>query len=461
MSQIDSERGAWRSTAPLDERANLTEDLLALRPAALWKAFRAESVAFISICIYLLLEYVKPEQAYPIFGILPFVQLSLLLAMVSAFADPLARPHGGWLATLIVMFLVHCVLSSLFAYQPAYSWEKFSIIGLWVLVFTLIAAIVSTERRVFLFFVVFAIANFKMSQFGFFTWAKRGFGFASWGLTGSGWYHNSGEFGLQMSIVFAYLTCLIRALRHHWGKWTRRLMYFMALSAAACVIASTSRGAILSAVAVILYLVLTSEKKLKAWFAGATLVCLAFLLMPGEFLARFQTAGSDATSLSRQFYWEKARLMMSDHPWLGVGYYNWVPYFHDHYFDPSRYWRIEEAHNTYLQIGAELGYVGLILFCVIVIVSFVINWKTAQSCRKHGFHFLHALSIGMNAAGLGLVIGSMFLTAFFLPNYWIHFAMTACLAVAARRKARSGAPTAQKAAGHSPLPAPVSGARFP
>src|SRR3954468_17902699 len=266
MSQIVSERAAWRPAAPIEARANLTDDLLALRPGALWKAFRAEGVAFAAISIYLLFEYVKPEQAYPIFGIVPFLQLSLLLAMGALFADKLSGLHGGGLGALMVLFLVHCALSCFFAFQPAYSWSKFSIVGLWVLVFFLIPAIVTTERRLFIFFVVFALANFKMSQFGFLTWAKRGFGFASWGLTGSGWYHNSGEFGLQMAIFFAYLACLIRALREHWGKWTRRLMYFMALTAASCVIASTSRGAILAAVAVILCLVVTSERKFKAWF---------------------------------------------------------------------------------------------------------------------------------------------------------------------------------------------------
>jgi putative inorganic carbon (HCO3(-)) transporter len=444
MSQKDSERSNWRvPPGPSEDRANLTADHLALRPSVLWKSFRAEGAAFIAICIYLVLEYVKPEQAYPIFGILPFLRLSLIVAIIAAFTDPFARLRGGWLAALTVFFLLHCVVSASFAYDSSYSWDKFSIVGLWVLVFLLISAIVSTERRVFLFFVFFVIANFKMSQFGFFSWVKRGFGFASYGLTGSGWYHNSGEFGLQMSVFFAYLACLIRTLRDDWSKWTRRLMYFMALSAASCVIASNSRGAILSALAVILYLVLTSEKRFKAWFATAIFLCLGFFMMPDQFLARFHTAGQDATSLSRQFYWEKAKLMMHEHPWTGVGYYNWVPYFRDHYFDPSLYWRIEEAHNTYLQVGAELGYTGLILFSAMVIVSFIVNLRTARQARRHGFRFLYALSVGMNAACLGLVVGSMFLTAFFLPNYWIHFALTVCLATATRRK--------MEAAGKAPV----------
>jgi len=75
------------------------------------------------------------------------------------------------------------------------------------------------------------------------------------------------------------------------------------------------------------------------------------LRQPPQFLARFQTAGQDATSLSRIFYWSKAKEMMRTHPWFGVGYYNWIPYYKDHYFDPTLYWRVEEAHNTVLADG--------------------------------------------------------------------------------------------------------------
>jgi len=54
--------------------------------------------------------------------------------------------------------------------------------------------------------------------------------------------------------------------------------------------------------------------------------------------------------------------------------------------------------------------------------------------------------MGMNAAGIGLVFASMFLTSFFMPNYWIHFALTVALrnvirqkiAVAARSRRGSG-----------------------
>ena len=194
----------------------LTRPLLEMRPRAIWQAFRAEHWAFIGIACYLMLEYVKPEQAYPIFGILPFLRFAWIGALIAAFSDKQSGiVRGAPFNWLLPLFLLHCLVSAFLAYRSDYSFEKFSIIFLWVLMYFLISSIVTTERRLFLFVIGYLLSNLKMSQFGFFTWAKRGFGFASWGLTGAGWFHNSGELGLEMAMYFAFTVCLALFLRQY------------------------------------------------------------------------------------------------------------------------------------------------------------------------------------------------------------------------------------------------------
>jgi O-antigen ligase len=231
-------------------------------------------------------------------------------------------------------------------------------------------------------------------------------------------------------------------------------MYFSAVTAAGCVIASSSRGAIIGVVGMLLFLSLFSKKKLRGWAMLAVVLFLAYLVMPPQFLARFHAAGNDPTSLSRITYWAHAREMIHQYPFLGAGYYNWIPYYRSHFFDPTLYWRVEEAHNTYLQMGAELGYTGLAIFIAMVLCSFAINARSARLAKREGFGFLRGLAIGMNAACVALVLASNFLTAFFLPNYWIHFALTVCVATAVRKKI-----AAVEAAGHQELdtgPAPAT-----
>jgi len=408
--------------------------MLALRPKALWRAFRAEHFSFICIWFYLILEYVKPEQAYPIFGVLPFLRFALIGAILGFFADPTVKLNRSPLNWLLCLFVLECLLSACFAYDSAYSFSKFNIVTTWAIVFFLLSSIVNTERRLLLFLVAYFLANFKMAQFGFITWASRGFGFASWGLTGAGWFRNSGELGMEMSLFLAYLVCVIFYLRQYWGRWTKWLMYFAALSAAGTVIGSSSRGAIIGSVGMLLYLSLFSKRKLRGWMILAVVLFLAYLVMPPQLLARFHTAGNDQTSLTRIAYWTHAREILHQYPFLGAGYYNWIPYYRDHFFDRALTWRVEEAHNTYLQMGAELGYSGLIIFIAMVLTSFYINARSARLAKREGFEFLRAVSMAMNVAAVSLVLASNFLTAFFLPNYWIHFAMTICVATAVRKK---------------------------
>ena len=428
-----------RKPVSVSADAPLSQELLTLRFKALWRAFRSEHYAFIAISLYLIFEYIKPEQAYPVLGAVPWVRLCLLTALAGFFADKQAKSPGTALTWLLVLFLLHCLFSSIFAYSPEYSFSRFSIVFLWVLIYWLITALVNTERRLYLFFAAYLLCNLKMSQFGFISWASRGFTFATWGLTGAGWFRNSGEFGMQMSMFFAYTLCLAFFLRQYWHGWRKWLMYFMPFSAVACVVGSSSRGAIIGSLAVLFYLSMFSKSKFKAWAGSVVAIAIAYYFMPPQFLARFHSAGEDATSLSRLFYWAKAREMMAAHPILGVGYYNWVPYYRDHYFDPTLYWRVEEAHNTYLQLGAELGYLGLALFVAMILASFIINWQSERACRRPGFEFLRGLSMGMNAAGIGLVLASTFLTAYFMPNYWIHFALTVVVRNVVRKKIAAAA----------------------
>lgn len=413
------------------------EDLLSLRPRVVWSAFRSEHFAFAFICLYLFLEYVKPEQQYPIFGILPFLMLSILGSTAGFIADRTSRIVLTSMHYWLLIFAFHCLISSLNAYRPQFALDHLEIIYFPIAVFFLITGIVNTEKRLFLFVLVFFLANFRMSQFGFLSWVRRGFSFQSYGVTGAGWFRNSGEFGMEMAMFFAYTICFAFFLKKYWTGWIKWLMYFIPVTAIACVMASSSRGAIVGIVAALFYLSMFSKKKIRAWLATALLGYFVYLMLPDEFLARFQTAGKDPTSLSRIYYWSKAHMMMDENPILGVGYYNWVTYFGDYYFDPALASRVELVHNTFLQVGAELGYVGLGMFIIMLLISFYINWRSERAARDPGFEFLRSFALGMNAAGMALVVSSMFLTAIYMPSFWIHFGLTICLRNAIEHKRRT------------------------
>lgn len=419
--------------ARLTERAvrsmePLSRDWLGLSLTHLWKGYWSESFGFKCIVFYLIFEYVKPQISYPVFALLPFTQIFLMCAALGFILDRDSRYVGSFGNKILILLFIQCILSSCFAYDSSHAFNNLIVIELWILIYFLIVNLVNTEKRLFIFILVYFLCNFKMSQFGFFSWAGRGFSFASWGVTGAGWFRNSGELGMQMAEFVGYLLFFIWGLRRNWGKWAKVFVYFVLFTAICTIVATNSRGALLGLAGVLLFASFFSKHRVKAWMGTVLLGLLVYTIIPPEFIERLQAMGSDTTSVTRLTYWTKALRLMEENPIWGIGYYNWVPYYLHHFFDGSLYFRVEEAHNTFLQIGAELGYVGLGIFIWMVLYCFYANFKSAKLASTMAERpFLYSLALGMNAAGVGLVLSSLFLTAFFMPNFWFHLALTVCL----------------------------------
>ena len=205
--------------------AGLMEGIYALRPRALWHFFSRQPLSFWLVCLYMLFEYVRPQAIYRWLQPVPWSQILILAAPLAFLLEggrlKAKNPINVWM----VLMSLAVGLSWAFALYPATSQEKMFVWVNWILVYVLIANIVSTEGRFFLFFLLFLLASFKMSQFGARTWAARGFGFANWGATGApGWFHNSGEFGIQMCIFFPLSMYFIAGLQKHWSKAKRLLL---------------------------------------------------------------------------------------------------------------------------------------------------------------------------------------------------------------------------------------------
>ena len=76
------------------------DKLYTLNPRALWSQFRKEHFAFWMICLYLIMEYVRPQSIYPGLDFLPWDKVFLGLAclhcrLTRTNAGCAMRPIGG------------------------------------------------------------------------------------------------------------------------------------------------------------------------------------------------------------------------------------------------------------------------------------------------------------------------------------------------------------------------------
>lgn len=422
------------------------ESLFTARVKSIWRFLTRQPASFWLICAYLFFEYVRPQTIYPSIDILPWGQTILILCVVAFLLEgktfSLRTPAGA----LFVLFSVIVLASSAFAYSPSLSFAKLELYLSWVLIYLLITSIITTEQRFFIFFLSFLLYSFKMSQHGARTWAMRGFGFADWGVTGApGWFHNSGEVGIQMCIFFPLALAFYIGLRDHWGKWRKLFFVLFPVTAVMTMIASSSRGALVGGALVLLWLVLRSRHRVKALLAAAVVTIAVITLVPEEQKARFGTMGEDKTSQSRFTVWEYGMETANQYPVLGIGYKNWSEYASRHYGRPLL------PHNIFVEAAAELGYTGLLVFLLLIGATFWVNANTRKIVRRipGDQRFLHQVAHGLDGALIGYIGSGFFVTVLFYPYFWINLALTVALNTAAVNKARAarrlaaGAPPSQ------------------
>lgn len=410
-------------------------DLYAIKIRSIWAAVRREPLSFWTINLYLLLEYVRPQTAYPAINVIDWDKLTLVIALVALLGEQRTVQVRNGADKLMVFFLLAVLVSSVLATYTGISFSHFSDFADWLVIYFLITRIITTEARFFLFFLAFLVYNFKMSLHGFRTWADRDFAWASWGVTGApGFFQNSGEFGIELCIFFPLCYYFIATLWPDWGRVKRLFFLLFPFTAIASVAATSSRGAALGLAGAVLFMVMQSRHRAKAAVIAAVVLVTLYLIIPPQSLARFSRAGTDKTSIERLVRWKDGISMFEKHPFFGIGFFNWDRYYANHYSMVRGGFGL--PHNIFIQAGAELGSFGLGVFLLLIIAAFANTRKTRRLVPKSENPFLYNTALGLDAALIGLLVSGSFVTVLYYPYFWIDLSFVVALRTVAENAAR-------------------------
>jgi O-antigen ligase len=158
--------------------------------------------------------------------------------------------------------------------------------------------------------------------------------------------------------------------------------------------------------------------------------------------------------------------MMKDHPVLGVGYFNFVPYYTRHHFDDIiigsaiRAGQAQLPHNIFIQVGTDAGFLGLGVFLTLIGGAFFTMRRIGKEATARGDLFMSNLPIGMNLSLVGFVVGGQFVTVTYYPYLWIHLAFVTMMYTFWRSEQASLAKQ-HPDRGRSPLPRSFSRGRSP
>jgi putative inorganic carbon (hco3(-)) transporter len=403
------------------EKVPTVEDFYIFKMGAMWRYFKGEKLSFWMICGYLVAEFVRPQVIFPALDILPWAQLCLIVSLAGALADPSVKwkslPANAWM----VLFLVCILLSTLFATYPDISQDHIMDFFGWFIIYFLIVNIVNNRERFYIFLMIFIVAAGKIAVGTTKIWVMRGFSFTSWGLSGpNGFFQNSGELSVLMIMLFPLVYFIYGALKDRGKTWESWLLMLLWICPIMTTLGASSRGSQLALAVQLLMIFRKNIFRLKTLIPSVLILVLAFYLLPEEQKQRFSETGEDKSSQQRILYWTHGWEMMTDHPVLGVGYFNFVPYYQDNYSYDLLYEFAQLPHNIFVQVGTDVGFTGLFVFLMLINTFFITVIRVATLSRNNEEK---AIAYGLGYGFLGFVIAGQFVTITYYPFMWIHLSL--------------------------------------
>lgn len=171
-----------------------------------------------------------------------------------------------------------------------------------------------------------------------------------------------------------------------------------------------------------------------SFLVAAGLFIFAFVFQGLQWREHSNVLANDTETIEwRIFLWKESVKMFAERPWFGHGLNTYMPLMDSFLKKSDSSWAIHYsasyAHNCYLQVGVEVGILGLIAFLTIFIVFFKEVWRRYDPRQKNAR--AHTLKLGILGGLLGFLAHSFVDTNFYtlqLPAlFWCFTALAISL----------------------------------
>lgn len=185
-----------------------------------------------------------------------------------------------------------------------------------------------------------------------------------------------------------------------------------------CIVMTLSRGGWVGIALAALAFVLLVDKRLLLLAVPIVLGGLAFL--PQKVVDRITSIGStvDSSNMYRIKIWQITRDVIRDNMVAGVGF-GYVP-FKETFERYIRTMPIYHAHNTYLEVAAEIGLIGFIFFMLLLFSSLKYTYVTLVKSQDNYYKYLGA---GLFASIIGIMGHGLVEHFLYIPRiiftFWI------------------------------------------
>jgi putative inorganic carbon (HCO3(-)) transporter len=398
---------------------------------------------FAGVLIYKWLELLPPGAVYYV-SLLP-ENLSLVIGALTVsiwlIKEPKQWPRPFYLIVLLAAFFIWINVTSLFALAPeaaVVKWERtVKVVGFAILT----AQMLSTRPRIeaYVWVQVICIA-FSAVPGAIKTIVGGGGAFTVIGATGSFL-----EDRVAFAVILPVVVPLALFLANHAqllsaSRWQRLALQGVAACCLISLVGTFARTALFSGGVGLIMLVAKVRTKLRAVVVSALLVVAVLALAPQTWFQRMDTTvdyQQDTSAVRRVETWAWAWNMALAHPITGGGFRVFV-------LDAPPTEEYVEAHNILFEVVAEHGFVGLALFCSLLIAAYR-SCAVVRAQLRHAADSRWAYDLAgmLQVALVAYVAGGMFISVATSPFLYDLLAMAVGLRGLVERESR--APTRNKA----------------
>lgn len=384
------------------------------------------------LLLVFIFEYMRPGSYVPALGVLNSIiplgmfALSLFISPRASNGEVLQERNALW----ILFFVLLVGVSVLTAEVQFNAFLKFRQVVGYFFLFFMIVKLTADLRRLKILFATLAFIHVGLILLNPDLILKPEIRSYIQGVTFLG---DGNDFSLSVTIVIPMCLFLLLEAKAKWLK----LLYLMVLGLLLfSIIGTSSRGAAIAILAVLLYLWLRSQKKLLG-IVALTVVALAVLVFaPPSYFERMETVKDYETESSAQGRlraWAAAIRMAKDHPLLGVGSGHFGMMYSNRY-RPADYdgdtmgWLT--AHSIYFLTLGELGIPGVIILLSIIIGNLRENGRRLRDLKRipsEARETYRRLFVCLDSSMIAFAVGGAFLSAIYYPHLYV---ITALMTVA-------------------------------
>lgn len=396
---------------------------------------------------------------YGFMRVVPYVQIfaliSLMMLLLGKDKEKISFPGNG-ASILMALFSFHCIMAAWLAFPwLARNWELCTNV-LKTILFCLVMPMVITRRyRFHAILVTVVIGTSFHGLLDGLKFVASGGGHKAIGIQKFG---DNNHMAMILIMVMPLILYLYQYAKYKLARLAYGGVFFVTCLA---IVATGSRGALITLLAVGAWLILLSRRKAIfitiAVFVGTLIVALA----PASWSDRMSTiqdAEHDSSFMGRVIAWKRASAIALDHPIYGGGFHaGQDPQLYLDYNGQQGLLGFVETplghyaaatHSIYFEVLGDLGFLGLLLFMLLMFYPFWIRLQIKHLAKTIGetANWARDCSDMLAASMLAFLVGGAALSAAYFELPYIIVMVMQVLYLVLKREQTAAAQAEHKLA---------------